>query len=111
MTTVNSMAEELKSVQDKLANTTAIVHKRVVELDSFLAETANIARLEILRIQDVVDLATRHIEETFELIHKSIARPISEISALHRGIKVGLDVLFHKRKSHIASSQDDEMFI
>ncbi|MFH1009716.1 MAG: hypothetical protein V1784_00600 [bacterium] len=109
--TIKGMAEGLKSIQGKLADTTAIVHKRVVDLDTFLAETTSAARLEILRIQDVVDNVSRRIEETFDLLHNSILAPVNEVSAVIRGVKVGLDVLLRKRKSPSTSSHDEEMFI
>ena len=50
---IKDIAEGLKPIRDKLEDTTDIIRNRVTELDGFLAEIANTARLEILRIQDI----------------------------------------------------------
>jgi hypothetical protein len=112
MSTIKDIGEGLKSMQGSLADSTAIVCKRVAELDAFLGETTNTARLEILRIQDVIDTALRRVEETFDLLHNSVRAPVNEVNAVIRGIRVGLDVLFRRGKGPSSpSSQDEEMFI
>jgi methyl-accepting chemotaxis protein len=109
---VKSVAEGLKPITENIANTTKIVHQRVTELDAFVAETTRTARLEILRIQDTIEIATRRAQETVELLHSSILAPINEINAISRALRVGLDVLFRRRKTPSGSSaQDEEMFI
>lgn len=109
---VKGMADGVRSLQENLTSTSAIVHKRVVELDSFLVEVTSAARLQVLRIQDVVDTASRRVEETIDVLQDSVVAPVTEVNAIVRGIKAGLDILFRKRKSPSSStSQDEEMFI
>jgi hypothetical protein len=111
LTAIKKVAEGLKPIQEKLADTTEIIHKRVTELDGFLAETTDMARLEILRIQDTIQSASQKAEHTLELLHKGIFAPINEISAITRAIRVAMDVLFRRRNNPSRSAQDDEMFI
>ncbi len=110
---ITGMAEGVRSLEENLTSTTAIVHKRVVELDSFVAEVTDAARLQVLRIQDVIDTASRRIEETFDVLHDSVLAPVTEVNAILRGVKAALDFLLRKRKSPSGSTtqQDEEMFI
>jgi hypothetical protein len=110
VSTVKDFVEGLKPIRDKLAETTEIIHGRVTELDSFLAETADTARLEILKIQDTIRSASEKAEETIEILRKNLLAPFSEISAVSRAIRVAMDVLFRRWRAP-GSAQDEEMFI
>jgi hypothetical protein len=110
--TVRGVAEKMRALQDNLTATSAIVQHRAVELDAFLAETSDAARLQIARIQDVVNSASRSVEDTFDSLNRGIIAPIREINALVTGIRVGLDVLLRRRSGPAApSGRDGEMFI
>jgi len=112
LASIKGMVDGMHSLQENLISTSTIVQKRVAELDSFLAEITDVARLQVLRIQDVVVTASRRVEETIDVLHTSVLAPVTEVNAIVRGVKVGLDVLLRKRKSPSSSSrQDEEMFI
>jgi hypothetical protein len=109
--TIKEMGQGLKPIKEKLANTTDIIHRRVVDLDAFLAETTDSARLEFLRIRDKIQSASNRAEEILEMLHDSILLPVHEINAVARGIKTGIDMLFRRRRNPSISTQDEEMFI
>jgi len=108
---VKGVAEGLKPIRDKLADSTEIVHNRIAEVDAFLAETTDTVRQEIRRIQDGIHAVTQKVQQTLELLHKSLLAPLNEIGAVTRAINVAVDVLFRRRKRPSSSAQDEEMFI
>ena len=112
LATIKGIAEGIKPIRDRVAATTDIVHRRVMELDAFLDEATRTARLEILRVQDMIEQASQKVEETLELLRRGILTPLNEINAISRAIRVGIDVLFRRRKGPSSTSpQDEEMFI
>jgi hypothetical protein len=112
LTTIKGIAEGLKPIAEKLTDATEIVYKRIAELDNFLAEATSTARLEILRIQDTIQIASRRTQETIDVLLKSILAPLNELNAVTRAIRIGLDVLFRRRKNPSdTSAQDEAMFI
>ena len=112
LTTIKSIAEGLKPIEANLTHTTEIVHKRVLDIDHFLAEATGAARLEILQIQDAIHTASRRIEQTLEHLHNSITIPLNEAAAITRAIRIGLDVFLGRRKNPgRTTAQDEEMFI
>jgi hypothetical protein len=112
LTAIKGIAEGLKPIEEKLSDTTAIVHKRITEIDSFLAEATSAARLEILRIQDTIQTASRRVQATLDLLHDGILAPVNEIQAITRAVRVALDVFFRRRRNPSGTSaQDEEMFI
>jgi len=112
LTVVKGIAVGMKTVTDKLSDASAIINKTIRGLDAFISESTDTARLEVLRVQDVIDTASRRVDQMFELLHKSVVTPISEVSAVGRALQVAFRMFFHKKKapSH-ASLQDEEMFI
>jgi len=111
VTAVKGVTDGLKPVVDGLADATDIIRNRVAELDAFLAETTTTARQEIQRVQDTIQSASQKAEQTLDQLRKSLLGPVTEISAVSRGIKVAIDVLFRRRRSPSGSAQDEEMFI
>jgi methyl-accepting chemotaxis protein len=109
---VGEIGKSVKPIAARVAETTEIIHRRVTEVDAFVAETTSTARLEILRVQARIESISRQAEEMLESVRTSILAPINEINAITRGIRVGMDVLFRRRKYPAGTSaQDDEMFI
>ena len=108
--TIQGLAEGFKPIRDKLTNTTDIIQNRVTELDAFVAEIAGAARLEVLRLQDIFQTAAEKVEETLEMMRKSLLAPFNEINAISRAIRVAMDIFFQRRKNP-GSAHDEEMFI
>jgi hypothetical protein len=111
LTAVKGLVEGWKPIRDRLADSTEIIHSRIMDVDAFLAETTNAARLEIRNFQDAIHSATQKAEQTLELLRKSIIGPLNEIGAVTRAVRVAMDVLFRRRRHPSSSTQDEEMFI
>jgi ABC-type transporter Mla subunit MlaD len=112
LATVKDFTDRFREMQNNLTATSETVQRRVAELDAFLGETTDSARLQVARIQQTVDNATRRVEDTLDVLHRRALAPINELNAVITGIRVGLDVLTGRRKRPVnPSRQDEEMFI
>ncbi len=109
---IKGIAAGIHTLEGNLTATSAVIQKRVGEIDVFLEETTEAARGQVVRIQGVVDNMSRKVEETFDLIHNGVITPAAELSALVKGIRAGLEFLLRTRKRPARTShQEDEMFI
>ncbi len=112
LTTMTGVAQKVSALQDSISETAAVINKRVVSIDAFLDETTGSARLQMIRIQDLVDTTSRRVEETIDALHHGVVAPVTEVHAVMTGVKVALNHLFRRRKSPSSRShQDEEMFI
>jgi methyl-accepting chemotaxis protein len=103
---------KVEGIAEPVSAVTKLVHQRAVDLDSFVEETTDAARLQVAKIQDLVETSSTKIEETFAMVQKGIVAPVNEIAALIRGLKVGLGFFFRGRRSPSDQSHhDEEMFI
>jgi hypothetical protein len=109
---IKATAAGVREMGQKLSVTVDVVQKRIGAVDLFLRDMTDTARLEVARIQDVAETAARHLEDTFNVLHKGVLAPASEISAAFHGFKVGLNVLLGKSRGRSARApNDEEMFI
>jgi hypothetical protein len=110
---VKSTTEGIHGLQQSLTVTTDLVQKRVVDLDAFLDEATQSARLQMARVQDLVDTAAHRLDSTMHALNRGILSPVHEANAVAKGVRVGLEALLGKRRRRPAnrSHQDEEMFI
>jgi uncharacterized protein YoxC len=109
---IKNVAQDLKPITEKLADTTDIVHKRVKDIDCLLEEVTSSARMEILRVQETFRDASCRIQDAIDILRNSIIAPLNEINAISRAIRVAIDVLFRRRKGPSGTAgPDEEMFI
>jgi len=108
---VKNTAEKIAAVQENVSAISNVVHRRVLEVDAFLNEVTDAARLQIARLQDVMDTTSRRIDATIDSLQNAVITPIAEVQAIIRGIRTGFDVLFGRRRRSDRSHQDEEMFI
>ncbi len=112
MSSIQAVAERTRALQDSVASTVTTVNKGVVNAEALIEEASSAARLQIIRIQDIFDTASRRIEESFDILNKGVLKPASEIGAIVAGIRAGLDILLRGSKNPSKRShQDEEMFI
>lgn len=112
LTTIIGVAEVVKPVAQKLAESADIVHSRIVDIDNFLGEVTDKARLEIAGLQDALHEATQRAQDAIGTLRDNLVAPINKLNAITRAVRVAMDVLFRQRKSPSRlSAQDDEMFI
>lgn len=110
--TIKPVVETIQTIQQRFVVSSDVIHKRVVEVDVFLQEFTDAARAQLERLQDLADGASKKFEETVEILQRSVLAPVTEITAILRGLKIGLDFFFRGRRSPTQHShQDEEMFI
>jgi len=112
MAMMKSTTEKVHAVQQNVAAITSVVHNRVVEVDAFVNEATDVARMQMARFQDVIETTAGRIDETIGILQHAVITPILEAQAIVSAVRSGLDVLFRRRRfSSDRSHHDEEMFI
>jgi len=109
---IKSVVARAEAIRENLLQTSEVIRNRAVDLDGLLQDVTKSARLQVAEVQYFLESSTRKIEETFDLVQKSIIEPIRELGALLVGFKAGLDVFLGRRRRPVDRFQhDEEMFI
>ena len=120
--TAQSMLTELRpklqTIADNLAEATTIMRGQVQRMDATVNDAVDRARLQIIRGDELVTRTLDRVEETSELVHKTVVSPVRQFAGLLQGVTAGLEFLLGNRGRRNGGSRDsrrpvpqDEMFI
>lgn len=109
---ITSVAEAVKPVVQKLNESAVIVHERILDLNDFLGEVTDKARLEITELQEAVHDALQRAQEVISILRDNLLAPIHKINAITRAVRAAMDMLFRKRnKPSSSSSVENDLFL
>ena len=115
--TAHTMLIELKpkieAVVDDVSSTTAMVRAQVVRIDAALTDVVDRTRLQVIRADEMVSHTMDKIEETGDMVRKTVVSPVKHISGVVRGVSTGFEVFFgaKRRRRNGNGVSQDEMFI
>lgn len=118
----NSMLAELRPkleiIAGNLAESTTAVRDQIERVDAAVTDVVDRGRLQVIRADELLSRTLDRVEQTSELVQKTVVSPVRQISGLVQGITVGLEFLFGNRSRRNGGSREarrpvpqDEMFI
>jgi hypothetical protein len=116
--TLAELRPKLQIVTDKLVESTILVRAQVERIDATVNDVVDRARLQVIRADDLLTRTLDRVEQTSEVVQKTVVSPVRQFSGLIQGVTAGLEFFFsthsHKngdsRKNRRPVPQD-EMFI
>lgn len=99
MESVRGIAEAVRPAAGQFSDSVDTLHGRVLEIDSFLGEVTEMVRGELVQVQDTVHTASARIQETIDVARDCVLGPVSQVSAIGKGMRAALEVLFRLKKS------------
>ena len=87
-------------------------------MDATVNDAVDRARLQIIRADELLSRTLDRVEQTSDMVHKTVISPVKQLSGLVQGITTGLEFLFGGRNRRNGGSREerrpvpqDEMFI
>jgi hypothetical protein len=71
------------------------------------------ARLQVIRADELLSRTMDRVEETTDMVHRTVVSPVRQMAGVVQGLSAGLDFLLgsrRRRRSEVNAPQD-EMFI
>ena len=116
--TAHSVLVDLRPKVDQIAanvsQSTAMVRGQMERLDATLSDVIDRTRLQIIRADELVNRTMDRIEETTDMVHRTVVSPLRQINGLVQGLGVGLEFLLRRRRRPSGDGMgvpQDEMFI
>jgi hypothetical protein len=118
-TTQSLLAEirpKVEVIADNLMATTAVVRDEIQRVDAAVNDVVDRARLQVIRADDMLTRTLDRVEETSEIVQRTVTSPVRHVSGVIKGVTVGLEVLLGNRGKNGRSRDrrpvpQDEMFI
>jgi hypothetical protein len=105
--------ERVKSIMGDAAEITHLARGEAQKADRVLTDAIERLRLQIIRADHIITGTLEVVEDTGVKVRKTVLTPVNQVSAVLKGLKVGLDVIRGNasRRSGDGVPQDEELFI
>lgn len=120
--TAQAMLTELRPrlavIADNLMETTISVRSQVERVDATVSDAVDRARLQVIRADELLSRTLDRVEETSDMVHRTVVSPVRQFSGLIQGVTAGIEFLLGGRGRRNGGSREarrpvpqDEMFI
>ncbi len=118
METVQNMLVEIRPKLDvmtvNLSESSTLVRNQLARLDATLTDALDRARLQVIRADELLNRTMDKVEETSDVVHKTVISPLRQVNGLMSAISTGVEVFLGQKRRHPkngAGVPQDEMFI
>jgi hypothetical protein len=116
--TVQDMLVQLRPRIDVLSTNAAessnLLRNQLARIDATLTDTLDRTRLQVIRADELLNRTMDKVEDTTEIVHKTVVSPLRQINGLMTAVTTGVEVLFGQKRrqpKNGAGVPQDEMFI
>jgi hypothetical protein len=106
--------DKIGSIMSDGAEITRLARGQAQRVDRVVTDSLERLRVQVIRADRILTGTLEVIEETGSKVRNTLWGPVQQVSAVLKGIKVGLDVLRgvqQRRAESDSASQDEELFI
>ncbi|PYX21965.1 MAG: hypothetical protein DMG82_16260 [Acidobacteria bacterium] len=116
-TTQTLLVEVKPRVIDIVANaeeSARIARAQMERLDATVSDIVDRTRLQVIRADELVNRTMDRVEETTDLVHRTVVSPIRRLSGLVQGLSAGLEFFLGRKRRQPRDGMgvpQDELFI
>lgn len=115
---LTELRPKLTTITDNLVETTSAARAQVQRVDATVKDAVDRARLQVIRADELLSRTLDRVEETSEMVQKTVVSPVRQVSGIIQGVTAGIEFLFANRRRRNGGSREgrrpvpqDEMFI
>jgi hypothetical protein len=106
--------DKIASISGDTAEITRLARGQAQRIDRVVTDSLERLRVQVIRADQILTGALEVIEDTGTKVRKTLWAPVQQVSAVLKGVKVGIDVLRgsqSRRGESDGATQDEELFI
>lgn len=115
---ITELRPRVEAIAENVQETTTLMRSQVQRVDAAVNDVVDRARLQVIRADELFTRTLDRVEQTTDMVHKTVISPVRQFSGLIEGLTVGLEFLFGGRGRRNGRSREerqpvpqDEMFI
>jgi hypothetical protein len=109
---VEQVRRELGNITGKANEVLELSRKQLVRVDELLGEATARTRVQMDRVEMVLDDTVNRFQETTALLQNGVVRPLRQLAGVTAGLRSAIAVLFGGRRTTVEqATHDEEMFI
>lgn len=106
--------DRIASIMSDASEMTRLARGQAQKVDRIFSDTLERLRIQVVRADHILTGALEVIEEAGSKVRKNVLGPVQKVSAVLKGLKVGLDYIRgmqRRRPEPETQPQDEELFI
>ena len=108
---LTDLRPKIDTIVSNFSESSTMVRLQVDRLDATMSDLLDSARLQVIRADELVGRALDRVEETGDMVHKTVVSPVRQVSGVLQGLTAGLEFFFAGRRKSREGTVQDEMFI
>jgi len=111
------MRPKVGVIVDNLESATTVLRNEIERVDATVNDVVDRARLQVIRADELLSRTLDRVEQTSDMVQRTVVSPVKQISGLMQGISVAFEFFFGGRQRRNGGREDrrpvpqDEMFI
>jgi len=103
----------LQTLVTNMTESSTLVRAQIERLDATVSDAIDRARLQVIRADELLNRTLDRVENTTNLVHKTVVSPVRQLAGLVQGVTSGLEFLIgaKRRRHNGVGVPQDEMFI
>ena len=114
----NAMLTELRPrITEIVANvehSSRIARAQIERVDATMSDAVDRTRLQIIRADELINRTLDRVEETSDMVHRTVVSPIRQVQGLFQGVSAGLEFFLGRKRRQGRDGvgvPQDELFI
>jgi hypothetical protein len=108
---ITELRPKIETVVDNVSVSTTVMRTQLERIDATLTDIVDRTRLQVIRADEFVTGTMDKLEETREVVQRTVVSPVRYISGIAHGVSAGVEAFFGRRRGRNGTVQQDEMFI
>ena len=109
---ITELRPKIENVVDNVSVSTTAMRTQLERIDATLTDIVDRTRLQVIRADEFVTGTMDKLEETREVVTRTVVSPVRYLSGIAHGLSVGVEAFFGRRRGRDGVSvPQDEMFI
>lgn len=105
---------KIETMATNVAESTTLIRGQLTRLDATVNDVLDRTRLQVIRADELLNRTMDKVEETSEVVHKTVVSPLRQVSGLFTAISTGVEVFLGQKRRPPRNGMgvpQDEMFI
>lgn len=105
---------KIENLTTNVSEASTLVRNQLGRIDATLTGALDRTRLQVIRADELLNRTMDRVEDTTEIVHKTVVSPLRHVNGLMAAISTGVEVFMGQKRRHPkngAGVPQDEMFI
>ncbi len=111
---ITEVRPKIDTITTNVSESSTLIKNQLERLDATLTDVLDRTRLQVIRADELLNRTMDKVEETSEMVHKTVVSPLRQVSGVMNAIYTGVDVFLGNKRRGGKNGMGvprDEMFI